>query len=64
MKTPIAVRLNNRLFNTLLIFSGITFMLVWLPLLRCLFDGNLIVGDKVISDFLLEVLVLSQITLF
>lgn len=40
MKTPIAVRLNNRLFNSLLIFSGITFMLVWLPLIRCLFDGK------------------------
>ena len=40
MKIPIAVRLNNRLFNSLLIFSGITFMLVWLPFLRCLFDGK------------------------
>tara|TARA_R110001583_G_scaffold110917_3_gene259990 strand:+ start:485 stop:1135 length:651 start_codon:yes stop_codon:yes gene_type:complete len=40
MKTPIAVRSNNYLFNSLLIFSGITFMLVWLPLLRCLFDGK------------------------
>jgi hypothetical protein len=40
MKKPIAVRSSNRLFNFLLIFSGITFMLVWLPLLRCLFDGS------------------------
>ena len=40
MKTPIAVRSNNALFNSLMIFSGITFMLVWLPLLRCLFDGK------------------------
>lgn len=39
MKKPIAIRSNNYLFNSLLIFSGITFMLVWLPLLRCLFDG-------------------------
>ncbi len=40
MKTPIAVRPNNALFNSLMIFSGLTFMLVWLPLLRCLFDGK------------------------
>ena len=40
MKTPIAVRPNNALFNSLMIFSGLTFMLVWLPLLRCLFDGS------------------------
>jgi len=40
MKTPIAVRANNALFNSLMIFSGLTFMLVWLPLLRCLFDGE------------------------
>ncbi len=40
MKTPIAVRPNNVLFNSLMIFSGLTFMLVWLPLLRCLFDGT------------------------
>ena len=40
MKTPIAVRSNNALFNSLMIFSGLTFMLVWLPLLRCLFDGK------------------------
>jgi len=40
MKTPIAVRPKNALFNSLMIFSGLTFMLVWLPLLRCLFDGK------------------------
>jgi hypothetical protein len=40
MKTLIAVRPNNALFNSLMIFSGLTFMLVWLPLLRCLFDGK------------------------
>ena len=40
VKTLIAVRANNRLFNFLMIFSGLTFMLVWLPLLRCLFDGK------------------------
>ena len=40
MKTLIAVRPNNALFNSLMIFSGLTFMLVWLPLLRCLFDGD------------------------
>jgi len=40
MKTPIAVRKSNGLFNSLMIFSGITFMLVLLPLQRCLFDGN------------------------
>jgi len=40
MKTPIAVRKSNVLFNGLMIFSGITFMLVLLPLQRCLFDGD------------------------
>ena len=40
MKTPIAVRKSNGLFNSLMIFSGITFMLVLLPLQRCLFDGS------------------------
>ena len=40
MKTLIAVRPNNALFNSLMIFSGLTFMLVWLPLLRCLLDGE------------------------
>ena len=40
MKTLIAVRPNNALFNSLMIFSGLTFMLVWLPLLRCLFEGE------------------------
>ncbi|MGM5468657.1 hypothetical protein ACS386_00125 [Flavobacteriaceae bacterium LMO-SS05] len=40
MKTPIAVRPNNVLFNFFMILTGITFMLVWLPLLRCLFDGS------------------------
>lgn len=40
MKALIAVRSNNALFNSLMIFSGLTFMLVWLPLLRCLFDGK------------------------
>lgn len=40
MKTPLAIRKSNKLFNSLMIFSGITFMLVLLPLLRCLFDGN------------------------
>lgn len=39
MKNWIAVRENNLLFNGLLLFIGLTFMLVWLPLLRCLFDG-------------------------
>ncbi len=40
MKTPIAVRESNGLFNSLMILSGITFMLVLLPLQRCLFDGT------------------------
>lgn len=40
MKNWIAVRSNNGLFNLLLFLVGITFMLVWLPLLRCLFDGS------------------------
>ncbi len=40
MKTLNAVRPNNALFNSLMIFSGLTFMLVWLPLLRCLLDGK------------------------
>lgn len=40
MKNWIAVRENNFLFNALLFFTGITFLLVWLPLLRCLFDGS------------------------
>ncbi len=40
MKTSIAVRQNNSLFNFFMVFSGLTFMLVWLPILRCLFDGN------------------------
>ncbi len=40
MKTPIAVRTSNKLFNSLMFFSGITFMLVLLPLVRCLFDGK------------------------
>ena len=40
MKTPIAIRKSNMLFNSLMIFSGITFMLVMLPLQRCLFDGS------------------------
>ncbi|PHN03300.1 ubiquinol cytochrome C oxidoreductase [Flavilitoribacter nigricans] len=39
MKNWIAVRSNNLLFNFLLFFIGLTFMLVWLPLLRCFFDG-------------------------
>lgn len=40
MKTPIAVRPNNALFNFFMVLTGITFMLVWLPILRCLFDGK------------------------
>ncbi len=40
MKNLIAYRTQNPLFNGLLFFSGITFMLTWLPLLRCLFDGK------------------------
>lgn len=40
MKTPIAVRKSNGLFNSLMIFSGITFMLILLPLQRCFFDGS------------------------
>lgn len=40
MKNWIAVRTNTPLFNVLLFLIGITFMLVWLPLLRCLFDGS------------------------
>ena len=40
MKTPIAVRKSNALFNSLMIFSGVAFMLVLLPLQRCLFDGS------------------------
>ena len=39
MKTPIAVRSSNGLFNGLMLLSGFTFMLILLPLLRCLFDG-------------------------
>lgn len=35
-----AVRPANGLFNGLMILAGFTFMLVWLPLLRCLFDGS------------------------
>lgn len=40
MKNWTAVRSNNLLFNLLLFLIGITFMLVWLPLLRCFFDGS------------------------
>ena len=40
MKTPVAVRVSNPLFNSFMIFTGFTFMLVWLPVLRCLFDGK------------------------
>ena len=35
-----ALRSNHWLFNITLLFSGFTFMLVWLPLLRCLMDGT------------------------
>ncbi len=40
MIKSLAVRKNNTLVNALLIFCGFTFMLVWLPVLRCLFDGS------------------------
>jgi hypothetical protein len=40
MKTPMAVRRSNLLFNSLMFFSGLTFMLVLLPLIRCLLDGK------------------------
>lgn len=40
MKKITAIRPYNNLFNWLLFFTGITFMLTWLPLLRCLFDGE------------------------
>ena len=40
MKNLIAIRSKNILFNILMFFAAFTFMLVWLPLLRCLFDGN------------------------
>ncbi|MEZ5042917.1 MAG: ubiquinol cytochrome C oxidoreductase [Saprospiraceae bacterium] len=39
MKTLTAVRPRNGLFNFVLFFSAISYVLVWLPLLRCLFDG-------------------------
>ena len=35
----ISYRTNTRIFNALMFFVAFTFMLVWLPLLRCLFDG-------------------------
>ena len=40
MKNLTAARPRNGLFNFLLYFSGVSFVLVWLPLLRCLFDGS------------------------
>lgn len=40
MKTPIAIRPSNGLFNGLMFLSGFTFMLVLLPIVRCLFDGD------------------------
>ena len=40
MKNFVAVRRSNRLFNGFMLFTGLTFMLLWLPLLRCLFDGE------------------------
>lgn len=40
MKNVTALRPRNGLFNFLLYFSGVSFVLVWLPLLRCLFDGS------------------------
>ncbi len=40
MKNLKAIRSYNNLFNWLMLFTGFTFMLVWLPLLRCLFDGS------------------------
>ena len=40
MKNFIAIRKSNRTFNGLMLLTGFTFMLVWLPLLRCLFDGT------------------------
>lgn len=40
MENWMAIRQNNRLFNSLMFVVAITFMLVWLPLLRCLFDGT------------------------
>ncbi|MEM7102175.1 MAG: ubiquinol cytochrome C oxidoreductase [Bacteroidota bacterium] len=35
-----AVRPSNLLYNVLITIVGFTFMLTWLPLLRCMFDGN------------------------
>ena len=40
MRAITAVRPNHWLLNITLLFSGFTFMLVWLPLLRCLMDGT------------------------
>jgi hypothetical protein len=40
MKTPNAVRSSSFLFNGLMFVAGFSFMLVLLPLLRCLFDGE------------------------
>ncbi|MBK7869154.1 MAG: ubiquinol cytochrome C oxidoreductase [Saprospiraceae bacterium] len=39
MKSLTAVRSRNWLFNLMLFFVSFSFVLVWLPLLRCLFDG-------------------------
>lgn len=40
MESPIAYRKSQLPYTLLLILIGITFMLVWLPLLRCLMDGT------------------------
>ena len=40
MKNLTALRPRNGLFNFLMYFAGLSFVLVWLPLLRCLFDGS------------------------
>lgn len=40
METQIAYRKSQLPYQLLLFITGITFMLVWLPLLRCLMDGR------------------------
>lgn len=40
MKSPIAIRESQLPHNLLLGLAGLTFMLVWLPLWRCIMDGS------------------------
>lgn len=40
MVSPIAFRKSQLPYKLLLLLIGITFMLVWLPLIRCLMDGR------------------------